>query len=98
MKIFKIKRKWTPDEADEWSKEDWIAIILSPIAYILLMIGTAMSLLMMTEGFILLTLGIISTAIMLFIIDPKLSTISEDYEKKQKQYITELEKITRWED
>ena len=39
-----IKRSWTPVEADEWTKEDWITIIISPIAYILMMVGVALSL------------------------------------------------------
>lgn len=38
-----IKRKWKPEEADLWTKEDVIAIIISPIAYALLMIGLALS-------------------------------------------------------
>ncbi len=97
MSLLKIKREWTPEEADEWTKEDWIAIILSPIAYILLMLGTALSLLLLPIGFLLLGGGIITTILMIHVIDPKLSKISQDYEKKQKHYIEELEKITRWE-
>ncbi len=28
-----IRRNWTAIEADEWTKEDWITIILSPLIY-----------------------------------------------------------------
>jgi len=36
------KKEWTPDEAEKWTKEDSIAVLLSPIVYIMLMIGTAL--------------------------------------------------------
>ena len=35
-----IKRHWTAAEADEWTREDWLAIVISPLAYMLIMIGT----------------------------------------------------------
>lgn len=92
-----IQRKWKPGEADEWRKEDWIAIIISPVAYILLMIGTVLSILFITWGFIILTVGIIITILMHWVIDPKLKVISEEYEKKQNRYLEELEKNVRWE-
>jgi len=93
-----IKRKWTAKEADEWRKEDWIAIIISPICYGALMIGTALSLLLLTVGFIILGAGLVLTALMYWVINPKLSQISKDYEKKQKHYIDELEKKANWEE
>ncbi|MBN2570841.1 MAG: hypothetical protein JXA68_01825, partial [Ignavibacteriales bacterium] len=92
-----VKRKWTPTEADEWRKEDWLAIILSPLAYALLMIGMGLSILLIPIGFILLGIGIIITILMHWIIDPKLKVISDEYETKQKHYLEELEKKTRWE-
>jgi len=49
-------------------------------------------------GFIMLTVGIVSTAMMFWVIDPKLDVISEDYEHKQREYLEELEKIQRWEE
>ena len=93
-----IKREWTPEEADEWTKEDWITIVISPIAYALLTIGVALSLLLLWYGFIILGLGIIATIVLHWIIDPKLKAISNEYEKKQKEYILELEKKIKWED
>lgn len=92
-----IKRTWTPHEADEWTKEDWLAIILSPLSYIFITFGLALSLFMLTSGFILLGIGIVITIIMFWIIDPKLSVISEDYESKQRKYLEDLEDIQRWE-
>jgi antibiotic biosynthesis monooxygenase (ABM) superfamily enzyme len=93
-----INRKWTPAHADEWTKEDWITIIISPLAYVLLSIGIGLSLLLLPVGFIVLAAGIILTIIMHWIIDPKLKTISSEYEKKQKDYLETLERSARWEE
>ena len=93
-----IRKEWTAAEADEWTKEDWITIILSPLIYLLLTIGVALAFLLMWEGFALTALGIVLTVVMHKIIDPKLRAISEEYEKKQKEYLAELEAHTRWED
>jgi len=93
-----IRRKWTPAAADEWTKEDWIAIVLSPLAYITLAIGVALSMFLFKVGFIILGAAVVLTALMHWVIDPKLKMISEDYEKKQKHYLEELEKIIRWEE
>ena len=93
-----IKRNWTAAEADEWTKEDWFAIIISPIAYILIMLGTALSFLLLWTGFVVLGLGIVATIVMHKIIDPKLKAISDEYESKQKDYILKLERSVRWRD
>ena len=93
-----IRRTWTAKEADEWTKEDLITIIISPIIYFLLTLGVALSALLIPVGFLLLILGILLIVIMVYIINPKLRVISEDYEKKQKKYLEELEKKVKWED
>ena len=92
-----IRRQWTAKEADEWRKEDWIAILLSVLSYILLAIGSALSFLLLPIGFIVLGIGIIITLLMYWVIDPKLKTISEEYEKKQKDYLIQIEEIQKWE-
>lgn len=93
-----IRRKWTPAAADEWTKEDWFTIVLSPLAYIGLAVGVALSVLLLKVGFIVLGVAVLLTVLMHWVIDPKLRVISEDYEKKQKHYLEELEKIERWEE
>jgi antibiotic biosynthesis monooxygenase (ABM) superfamily enzyme len=93
-----IKRNWTPEEADEWTKEDLIAVILAPFTYIFLSIGLALSLFELWSGYILLGAGVIVTGLMFWVIHPKLNTISRDYETKQKQYLEELERSVRWEE
>lgn len=92
-----IRKNWTAAEADEWTKEDWITIILSPTIYILLMLGVALACLMMWEGFVMTGIGIVLTVVMHKVIDPKLRAISEEYEKNQKEYLSDLEATTRWE-
>ena len=87
----------TAEEADEWTREDWLAIVVSPLAYMALMIGVALTLFKMWSGVVLFILGIALAAIMYWVIDPKLRAVSEGYEKKQKQYLEHLEKIVRWE-
>jgi hypothetical protein len=91
-----IKREWTPAEAEDWTKEDWMTIVISSLAYILLTIGTGLTLLLLPVGFLTLAAGIILTIIMHWIIDPKLKVISSEYEKKQHNYLEELEKNVRW--
>ena len=92
-----INREWAPENADEMHKEDWIAIFFSVVSYIALMVGTAMSVLLIPIGFVILTIGIIAALIMYWIIDPKLRSISVEYEKKEKDYLLQLEEIQKWE-
>lgn len=91
------RKEWTAAEADEWTKEDWYAIVLSPIIYLLLTLGAARAFLFKVDGFICLFIGIVLTILMHKIIDPKLKAISSEYEKKQQEYLSELEAKTRWE-
>jgi hypothetical protein len=93
----RIKRFWSAAEADEWTKEDWIAIIISPLAYMFIMIGVALSCLLLWIGFITLAVGIFLIVLMHWIIDPKLKAISDEYEHQQKTYIRALERQIRWE-
>ena len=83
-----IKRNWTPQEADEWRKEDWIAIVISPLCYILLTLGTALTIFMLVSGYVMLGVGIVLTILLHWVIDPKLKAISSEYETKQQQYLT----------
>ena len=93
-----LKKQWTPEEADRWTKEDYITFIISPLIYFFLALGVAFSLLLRWYGWVILGISLVLLIIMIKIIDPKLKAISEDYEQKQKKYLDELEKITRWEE
>lgn len=93
-----IRREWTPGDADEWTKEDWYTIVISPLAYTTLMIGAMLSLLLITAGYITLIAGVVLTVVLHWVIDPKLKVISGEYEKRQREYLEELERKARWED
>lgn len=93
-----IERHWSPEAAEEWTREDLVASILSPLAYFLLSVGAALALLLQAWGFLLLVLGALITYAMYAVIDPKLRTISEEYEGKQRKHLEELENIQRWEE
>jgi len=43
-----------------------------------------------------LIIGILSALIMYWIIDPKLRSISAEYEKNEKDYLLQLEEIQKW--
>ena len=92
-----IRRNWTPEDADEWTREDWLTIVISPLAYILLTLGVALSLLLMPIGYAILAAGVVLTILMHWVIDPKLKVISGEYEKRQREYLEELERKARWE-
>jgi SSS family solute:Na+ symporter len=91
-----IKRQWTAEEAGDWTREDWIAIVLSPMVMAALMIGVAKTLLLQPGGFLLLAGSIAGAALIYWVIDPKLSAVSVEYEAQQEQYVQELEDKLRW--
>jgi hypothetical protein len=90
-----IKKEWTPEEADKWTKEDWAGFLSLPI-FICFGAGLALALLGQLAGFLMLAIGAGLTIAMFAIIIPKISATSGEYEKKQKEYIGETEKTERW--
>jgi len=93
-----IQTKWTAAEAEQWTKEDYLTFVLSPLIYFLLALGVAMSLLLLWYGWVILGVSLLLLWLMIRIIDPKLKAISREYEKKQAFYLEEMEKISRWEE
>jgi len=93
-----IKKEWTAQQADRWTKEDYLTFIISPVVYFLLALGVALSLLLLWYGWVILAVSLILLVVMIKIIDPKLKALSEDYEIKQKEYLEDLERIERWEE
>ena len=93
-----IKRTWTAREAEEWTREDTIAVIISPVIYMLLVIGIALSALLIPAGFVILAAAVVLIVVMVYVINPKLTAVSEEYEKKQKRYLEELDRKIKWED
>jgi len=91
-----IRRRWTPQEAHEWTREDWIAIALSPIVFASLMFGLTEALLLRASGFSLLLAAAAGWAIIYYVIDPKLRGVSAEYESRQARYIDQLERRAAW--
>jgi Na+/proline symporter len=92
-----IRRRWTPEQADEWSREDWIAIVLSPVVFALGMVGLAKLLLLQTSGLTLTLTAVAAGLLVFWVIDPKLRAVSVDYEQKQARYLEQLERRLHWE-
>ncbi len=92
-----IRRTWTPEEADEWTREDWIAIVLSPLVFAFIMFGLAKLLLLQPSGLTLTLLGVAAGLFIYWVIDPKLRAVSTEYELKQARYLEVLERRLGWE-
>jgi hypothetical protein len=91
-----IKRTWSAAEAEEWTREDWIVIALSPLVMASFMIGVAYLLLLQAGGIPLTLFAVVGTFVIYWIIDPKLRAVSAEYELRQAQYLEELERGVRW--
>ncbi len=91
-----IKREWTADEAQEWTREDWIAIVLSPLIYGLIMLGLVNVLLLRPGGLTMLALAAIGWGVIYWVIDAKLRAVSAEYEQSQARYLTRLERSMTW--
>jgi hypothetical protein len=61
-------------------------------------LGTTYAFLLNPMGFVLLGTGVALGGLVLWIIGPKLAAVSGEYEKKQAEYVEQLERIVRWED
>ncbi len=93
-----IRRKWTAEDAEEWTREDWLAALLASLAYVFLSLGLALSLLLDWTGYVIFLLGVVCSVLMYYVVDPKLKKLSEEYEAKEREYIKEIEKAQRWEE
>jgi Na+/proline symporter len=93
-----IRRSWTPAQAEDWTREDWIAVILSPLVFAALMIGVTKLLLLQPGGLLLLAGAVLGTGLIYWVIDPKLRAVSAEYENQQARYVAELERRLRWQE
>lgn len=92
-----MKKQWHPEDAQRWTWEDYVAMVFSVMAYFGLGVGTPIAF-FHWSGYLLLLLGLVSTIIMIYVIEPKLRAVSNDFESKQQQYLEELQRIVSWED
>ncbi|MCP4573512.1 MAG: Na+:solute symporter [bacterium] len=86
-----LRRDWTPEEADGWSREDWLVIVLSPVIFALLMIGVTKLLLLQPLGAAMVIAAVALTLFCYWLIDPKLRAVSGEYETRQAAYLDDLE-------
>jgi len=93
-----IRRHWTVEQADEWTREDWIAIVLSPLVYAGILFGLTKVLLFQWSGLWLLLGAVVGMGVIYWVIDPKLRAVSAEYEAQQARYLAELERRSRWEE
>lgn len=93
-----VKRSWTAAEAEEWTREDWFVIALSPLVMAAFMIGVANLLLLQPLGLTLTVSAVLGTFLIYWIIDPKLRAVSAEYETRQAAYLEDLERGLRWEE
>ena len=92
-----IRRQWSAEQAQQWTREDWIAILLSPLVYAALMFGCTGVLLLRWEGLLGLLLAVVGTACIYWVIDPKLRAASDDYAARQADFLEGVERRSRWE-
>jgi solute:Na+ symporter, SSS family len=93
-----IRRRWTPEEAQEWTREDWIAIVLSPLIYAGILFGLTKLLLLQPGGLWMLAAAAAGAWALYWVIDPKLRAVSEEYEASQARYLEDLERRNQWEE
>ncbi len=93
-----IRRTWSPEQTGDWTREDWIAIVLSPLVFAALMIGVTKLLLLQAGGLLLVAAAVVGTGVIYWVIDPKLRAVSVEYEAQQEQYVKELEQRLRWQE
>ena len=93
-----IRRTWTAEQAGEWTREDWIVIVLSPLVFASILFGLTKLLLLQISGLWLLLAAIAGAAAIYWVIDPKLRAVSQEFETTQARYLEELERSVRWDD
>jgi hypothetical protein len=92
-----IRRTWTAQEAQEWTREDWIAIVLSPAVFAGLLFGLTKLLLLQWSGLWMLLGAVVGALTIYWVIDPKLRAVSVEYEARQGRYLQDLERRLKWE-
>jgi len=70
-----FRRVWTPEEAQSWSREDAVAIVLSPFVFAGIMFGLTRLLLWQLSGLFMLAGAAAGWAVIYRLIDPKLRAV-----------------------
>ena len=90
-------KNWTAHEADRWTRHDLLACVFGVLAFVLVTVGVAGTLLLQTWGRITLGLSILFAWLTFKVIDPKLRALSRGFEEKQAEYLDAVERHNRWE-
>jgi len=96
MKMSLIKREWTDEDCDAWTKEDYLAGFFSALSYFSWALGIYWAIMLEPEGYVLVVVAAVSMFLTFYIIDPKLKAQSEAFEKRQVQYLELLHDTQRW--
>ncbi len=91
-----IKREWSEEDCDAWTKEDYLAGFFSAISYFAWALGIYWAIMLEPIGFVLIAVAAVSTFLTFYIIDPKLKVQSETFEKRQLHYLKLLHDSQRW--
>jgi peptidoglycan/LPS O-acetylase OafA/YrhL len=95
MSLF--RSNWTAEDADRWTRHDFLACLFGVLAFVLVTLGVAGSLLLQPWGFVSLALSVLFTWLTFRVIDPKLRALSRGFEEKQAGYLETIERHNRWE-
>ena len=95
MSLFRTD--WTPEEADRWTRHDLLACLFGVLAFVLVTLGTAGTLLLQPWGYVCLFLSAVFTWLTFRVIDPKLRTLSQAFEERQAEFLEKVERRNRWE-
>jgi len=90
-------RNWAAKDADQWTRHDLLACIFGVLAFVLVTVGVAGTLLLQTWGFITLGFSLVFTWLTFKVIDPKLRALSENFEDRQADFLEAVERQNRWE-
>ncbi len=97
QRLLGMRRNWCEKDADQWTREDMIAALLSFCSYFFAAVGLPLLILGRWEGYVLTAIGVVSAVLMYVIINPKLEAVSAAYEEKQREYLKHVEEEQRWE-
>jgi len=93
-----MAKQYTAEQAEKWGWEELVACVLSPVSYIFVALGLALVILFIPIGWVYLVIGLTATALMYFVIDPKLRAISDEYERNQAEFLKHVESVSKWEE
>jgi hypothetical protein len=93
-----IRRTWTAEQSVEWTREDWIVIVLSPLVFAGTLFGLTKLLLLQVSGVWMSLAAVVGAVAIYWVIDPKLRAVSREFEATQAKYLEELERSVRWGD